>query len=192
MAVLILSVCFLLTGLGAWLHWQRFQIPVTISLIVMTGVGAVLAVLAAPFFPGQPQTGAMSPRYDSPADILGQLGPVMQIALLLMGVATFLYAMWWDGRDLRRETMRADVAFWLHGAAAAMIVHPLFSMLGLSYAFTAGGAAIILLLYLLFALVALIIDRRVILVTSLGYLLLGLAALVRETRRRQSASASSP
>jgi hypothetical protein len=181
LAAVIFAVCFLLTGLGAWIHWQRFQVPVSLSLIVMSGVGAVLAILAALLLPGREQMAAMSPRYDSPMSMFAPFGLVMLIALLLMGVAIFLYAMWWDGTDLKRETSRSEVAFWLHSVAAAMIVHPLFSMLGLSYSFSAGSAAIILLLYIFFALIALIVDRRVILVTSIGYLLLGLAALLRET-----------
>lgn len=181
LAAAIFAICFLLAGLGAWIHWQRFQVPVTMSLVVMSGVGAVLAVLAALFMPSQSQLAGMSPGYASPLMMFGQFGLVMLIASLLMGVAIFAYAMWWDGKDLRRETARADVAFWLHSVAAALIVHPLFSMLGLSIFFTAGSAVLVLLLYLFFALLALIVDRRVILVASIGYVLIALGALVRET-----------
>jgi hypothetical protein len=44
--------------------------------------------------------------------------------VLVLGIGTFLFAMWWDSSDRARLTRRADVAFWLHLLAAPMIVHP--------------------------------------------------------------------
>ncbi len=52
--------------------------------------------------------------------------------VLLLGIGTFLFAMWWDSSDRARLTRRADVAFWLHLLAAPMIVHPVFTLLGLN------------------------------------------------------------
>ena len=52
--------------------------------------------------------------------------------VLFLGVGIFLFAMWWDSSDRARLTRRADVAFWLHLLAAPMIVHPIFTLLGLN------------------------------------------------------------
>ena len=59
-------------------------------------------------------------------------GDLMLVFLLVFGIGVFLFAMWWDASDPKRETRRADVAFWLHLLAAPMIVHPVFKLFGLS------------------------------------------------------------
>ena len=58
--------------------------------------------------------------------------------VLLLGIGVFLFAMWWDASDRARLTRRSDVAFWLHLLAAPMIVHPVFTLLGLN----SGNASI--------------------------------------------------
>ena len=99
--------------------------------------------------------------------------------VLVAGLAMFAFAMRWDTSDLERRTRRSDVAFWLHLAAAPMIAHSLFHMLGV---FDAGDlnafkAVLVLALYLAFAFVALAIDRRALLVSSLVYVLYALYSL---------------
>jgi hypothetical protein len=102
--------------------------------------------------------------------------------LLAGGLAVFGYAMRWDMSDPRRETRRADVAFWLHLVAAPMIAHPVFQLLGVfEDQLALGTAVVVLLLYLVFALVALAIDRRALLVSSLVYVLYAMSALIRTT-----------
>jgi hypothetical protein len=93
----------------------------------------------------------------------------------------FLFAMWWDSSDPRRETRRSDVAFWLHLLAAPMIVHPVFALLGLTTGeATMGEALIVLVVYLLLGLTALAIDRRALLVSALAYVLFALVSLFRQ------------
>src|SRR3546814_1917346 len=80
--------------------------------------------------------------------------------------------MWWDSSDPKRETRRSDVAFWLHLLAAPLIVHPVFSLLGL----TDGSASVmeavvVLLVYVGLGPTALAIDRRALLVSALAYVL---------------------
>ena len=102
----------------------------------------------------------------------------MLMFLLVFGIGVFLFAMWWDASDPKRETRRADVAFWLHLLAAPMIVHPVFKLFGLNEGGgSAGGAIIVIGLYLLFALTALAIDRRALLVSALLYVLWALSRL---------------
>ena len=75
--------------------------------------------------------------------------------------AIFLFAMWWDGSDRGRLTRRADVAFWLHLLAAPMIVHPIFTLLGLNDGHaTIGEGVVVILLYVALGITALAIDRR--------------------------------
>ncbi|MBA3897824.1 MAG: hypothetical protein H0X36_11980, partial [Sphingomonadaceae bacterium] len=97
--------------------------------------------------------------------------------VFVAGLVTFAVAMRWDMSDRERLTRRSDVAFWLHLAAAPMIVHPVFSSLGL----IGGGepalwrAGVALLLYVGLALVALAVDRRALLVSALVYVLAAMA-----------------
>ena len=106
---------------------------------------------------------------------------IMEGTALLLGVATFLFAMWWDASDRKRETRRSDVAFWLHLLAAPLIVHPVFWLLGLTEgAASTLDAFAVILLYVLIGLVALAIDRRALLVSALAYVLYALNMLFRE------------
>ena len=98
--------------------------------------------------------------------------------VLLLGVGTFLFAMWWDGSDRARITRRADVAFWLHLLAAPMIVHPVFTLLGLNDGQASlGEGFVVVLLYVVLGLAALAIDRRALLVSALAYVLWALSDL---------------
>ena len=149
----------LVTAGAAWAHWRRFMVPITVAAGTVVCVGVFMALLIAAV-PG----------------IEKNLWPFALVA----GVVVFALAMWWDMSDPTRKTRRSDVAFWLHLAAAPLIAHPIFQMLGV---FDGHGgevapmiAVIVLALYLVFAFVALAIDRRALLVSSLGYVLYALYA----------------
>jgi hypothetical protein len=101
--------------------------------------------------------------------------------VLFLGIGIFLFAMWWDGSDRARVTRRSDVAFWLHLLAAPMIVHPIFTLLGLNDGHaTLGEGVVVVLLYIALGLTALAIDRRALLVSALAYVLWALAELFRQ------------
>ncbi len=147
-------------AVGAWLHWRRFHVPITIAAGAASVVGLVMALIA-------------SALGNAPAT-----GDILLVFLLVLGIGVFLFAMWWDSSDPKRETRRSDVAFWLHLLAAPMIVHPVFKLLGLDHGGSSiAGAVIVLALYLLFALTALAIDRRALLVSALLYVLWALSRL---------------
>lgn len=149
---------------AAWLHWRRFKVPITIA----AGAGAVVALVLALIASA---VGGDSPNIEN--IILG--------FMLVLGVGVFLFAMWWDSSDPRRETRRSDVAFWLHLLAAPMIVHPIFKLLGLADGGgSVGGAAIVLIVYALFGLTALAVDRRALLVSALAYVLWALSNLFEQ------------
>lgn len=148
-----------ITVLGAWLHWRRFRVPITVAAGAIGAVAAVLAALVA---------------------LVPALGDRWLVLLFAAGLALFALAMRWDMSDRARTTRRADVAFWLHLAAAPLIVHPVFALLGLlDGKADIARAALAIGLYVLLAAVALVVDRRALLVSSLAYVLYAISTLVR-------------
>lgn len=146
---------------AAWLHWRRFHVPITVAAGAAAAVGVAIGL-----------TLAVAPQAQS----------VLWLMVLAGGLAVFALAMRWDLSDRERRTRRSDVAFWLHLAAAPMIAHPLFQLLGVfSGDIGAGTAVLVLALYALFAVVALAVDRRALLVSSLAYVLYAMYALVRSS-----------
>jgi hypothetical protein len=160
MQMLAISGCVAGAGAAAYLHWRRFMVPITVAAGAVAASAAVLLLVAGLF----PNT-----------------LPFMRVGALLAGAAVFALAMWWDASDPARTTRRADVAFWLHLAAAPLIVHPIFGILGLlgRGAPAIGTAAVAVSLYFVLALVALAVDRRALLVSALAYVLYAISALLR-------------
>ena len=157
---LLLSGVALVTAGAIWLHWRRFMVPITVAVGAAAGAGVAISLVMAS---------------------VPMIGDGIFWIILACGIAIFAYAMWWDISDRSRTTRRSDVAFWLHLAAAPMIAHSLFQLLGvLNGAISVATAATVVALYVLFGLVALAIDRRALLVSSLAYVLWALSALFRE------------
>jgi hypothetical protein len=84
------------------------------------------------------------------------------------GVLAFIAAMACDMRDPRRERLVADCGFWLHVAAAPLIVHALFTD-RLTGPGAQTGALITLVGLLVLTLISLVIDRRALIVAALTY-----------------------
>lgn len=158
---LILSGVALLSALAAWAHWRRFMVPITVA----AGATAVAGVVAGLVLAAVPDHRT-----------------IPFVLLLAAGLAIFALAMGWDMSDRGRATRRSDVAFWLHLAAAPMIAHSLFHLLGVfdTGEMGVGKAVMVIILYVTFGLVALAIDRRALLVSSLAYVLFALYALFRQ------------
>ena len=148
------------TAGAAWLHWRRFMVPITVAAGAVAVVAVVLSLIA----------GLIPPARDA-------ILPLVLVA----GLAMFAFAMRWDISDRERRTRRSDVAFWLHLAAAPMIAHALFNLLGV-FENDIGlvQAVVVLVLYVAFALVALAVDRRALLVSSLAYVLFALYTLFQQ------------
>jgi MFS family permease len=158
------SVAAATAATAAWLHWRTFRVPITVA----TGAAAVAAIVVGLVVAG------LGEQVDQAKNLI--LGIV-----LLLGVGTFLFAMWWDSSDRARLTRRSDVAFWLHLLAAPMIVHPIFSLLGLNDGnATVGEGLVVVLLYVVIGLTALAIDRRALLVSALAYVLYALNKLFEQ------------
>lgn len=148
---------------AAWLHWKTFRVPITVAAGAMSvsaiAVGLLIAVL------GDPE------NYKN----------AILAFVLLLGVGVFLFAMWWDASDRARLTRRSDVAFWLHLLAAPMIVHPVFTLLGLNDGHaTIMEGLVVIALYVALGLTALAIDRRALLVSALAYVLFAMQQLFRQ------------
>lgn len=95
------------------------------------------------------------------------------LVLLICGIAVFAAAMAFDLSDRERVTRRADCAFWLHLLAAPLIVHSLVAMSvpDLQFlAMTTPAAVAIVAIVIVLALIAVVIDRRALLVSTLSYL----------------------
>jgi MFS family permease len=150
-------------ALAAWLHWRHFRVPITIA----AGAAAVAAIAVGLL------VAALGQNVEAAKNMI--LGLV-----LVLGVGIFLFAMWWDSSDRARVTRRSDVAFWLHLLAAPMIVHPVFTLLGLNDGnATLGEGVVVIMLYVALGLTALAIDRRALLVSALAYVLWALAELFK-------------
>lgn len=151
---------------GAFLHWRRFHVPITIAAgagaAVALAIGLLVILLAQ-------------------VDQLERMNSIILTFVLLLGTAVFLFAMRWDSSDPARITRRSDVAFWLHLLAAPMIVHPVFALLGLTQGDASiGEGLVVVALYVGIAVAALAIDRRALLVSALAYVLYALNELFKQ------------
>ncbi|OHX21680.1 hypothetical protein [Chromobacterium sphagni] len=141
----------LTAALAAWLHWRRFRVPVTVAM----GVGAWVAMAALAI-----------------EGLLPQWQGLSNGVLAAGGVLAFLLGVHWDRQDPARQKRQSDVAFWLHLLAAPLLVHPLFSMLGIMDGNTGMAMLLaVIALYAVFGLVSLVIDRRALMVSALAYVL---------------------
>ena len=147
-------------ALAAWLHWQRFKVPITVA----AGAAALCAL-------------AVSAVVASPLQ-----GKGLEILVAFFaGVAVFLWALRWDAQDRQRQTRKSDVAFWLHLLSAPLMVHPVFAVLGLLEGRTGWfAAAAVLVLYAIITLASLAIDRRALMVSALAYVLYAFSALFKQ------------
>jgi len=144
-----------IAGLGAALaaavHYWRFHVPITIA----AGVASLCAMPIALF-----------------AFWIDKNPLLFASVVLLCGLLTFALAMRFDMSDPERLTRRTDIAFWLHLLAAPLVVHSLIlGFLGREALphLTLAQASFILVTFLCLALIAIVIDRRAILVAGMSY-----------------------
>jgi MFS family permease len=170
----LIAIAAALSCAATWAHWRRFKVPITVAVGAAALAALVIAVIASLLIGNDP-------------DLLSnaqwlRIRAILEGTALLLGIGTFLVAMRWDASDRRRETRRSDVAFWLHLLAAPMMVHPIFSLLGLTDGqASVGSALVVVLLYVALAVVALAIDRRALLVSALAYVLWAINALFQQS-----------
>lgn len=171
------QLCLTATAIiASGLYYYRFRFPFALLLVAAATAAAVLSALIAYM------------RIDlTHATAFVALGKQLHIAALLCGLATFAIAMRFDMSDPDRLTRRADCGFWLHLAAAPMIVHPAIVLLDATgKASSTGNALVVLSVVFVLAIVAIVIDRRALLVSSLFYLITALTYLLNSNLRGHS------
>ncbi len=154
-----LIVAAALAAIAAYFHWRRFKVPITVATGTAAAIGFLIASILS-IFPGAKDW--------------------LDVILFICGVVTFVFAMYWDASDLNRTTRRSDVSFWLHLLSAPLIIHPVFSNLGiLDGKESLSSMAIVIILYFLMTFVSVVVDRRAFMVSSLIYVLYALSSLLK-------------
>jgi hypothetical protein len=157
----VLVISGLTTVLLTALHYWRFRVPITIA----AGCGALVVAIVAL---------AMGLTPDSARG-------VQDAVILTCGLAVFALAMRFDMADPARLTRRTDIAFWLHLLAAPLIVHSLVGgAFGSVTKLDPGSAIAIVAVFLALGVVAILIDRRALLVSGLAYAGVAFWTLIRQ------------
>lgn len=162
------TLAALITAGAMGLFYWRIRLPFCVALIALALLYLLFAVL-----------GDIAP---------GLTKSNLGVVLLLSGLAVFGGALAYDVQDTHRRTRFADNAFWLHLIAAPMIIHGLAIMSvslksDVLFGFVPmvsigrGDAGLILVMIFVLALVGLAINRRALIVSSLGYGIFALAYL---------------
>lgn len=159
----------LLSVAAAAAHWRRFHVPITIA----AGFAALAAAIVA----------TVAYVHDS------LLTNYPTAVILPLGLAAFALAMRFDMSDRERRTRRTDIAFWLHLIAAPAIVHPVVWNMLKATDMQAADALMVFALFFVLAVVALVVDRRALMVSSLSYLIYATGSLIARSHWNESAYA---
>lgn len=143
------------------LHYWRFRVPITIA----AGCAALTGTVFSLFY-----------------GLVPNLPPVAYNAVIFVcGLAVFAFAMQFDMTDPERLTRRTDIAFWLHLLAAPLIVHSVTRGLVTDASKLDPRTAVaIITVFLALSFVAVLIDRRAMLVSGLSYAGVAFWALIRQ------------
>lgn len=141
----------LLTTLAGLFYW-RYKVPFTLLPIAL-GCIAMISVMIE-------------------IDLLHA-----QYIFIIYGLSVFAAAIWFDARDINRKTRFSDAAFWLHLLAAPLVVHGVMVSLLASTGPLPFKELLIIAFFIVFFLVALYVDRRALLVSSLSYAIYAVIAL---------------
>lgn len=145
-------------AIAALIHWKRFKVPITIS----AGCAAAVVLLVS-----------------MTVNIFPSMKDSMIGILFICGLLSFAFAMYWDSSDTKRTTYRSDAAFWLHLLSAPLIIHPIFTSLGvLDGNENVGSMAVVVVLYIVMTAVSVVIDRRALMVSSLVYVIVAFTGLI--------------
>jgi hypothetical protein len=153
-------VTALITLSAMLLFYIRIRLPFCIALIALAGLYLAGALV-----------GQVAPEF-----LRSQFG----LGLLLSGLIIFTIALLYDMNDTHRTTRFADNAFWLHFLAAPLIIHGLalqtvslkkdvlFGFVPM-VSLDRGDAAIVMVIVAVITVIGLAINRRALIVSSLGY-----------------------
>jgi hypothetical protein len=157
----VLAIAALVTAPLTALHYWRFRVPITVAAGCCVLTGAIVG-LAYGLAPQLPYAG-----YNA--------------VILVCGLAIFGLAMRFDMADPDRLTRQTDIAFWLHLLAAPLIVHSLIDgIFNVASKLEPGPAVAIVVVFLALSFVAVLIDRRALLVSGLAYAGIAFWTLIRQ------------
>lgn len=156
--ILVATVC---AFVAPFVFYLRFRLPFSLGL---AGFGLAVFIIVA----------ALVANFELTQQFISPL-------LLGLGVLLFLAGVWFDARDPQRATRFSDNGFWLHFAAAPLILRGAFGLIGSifgapdglssSMAFDDGSAtvhaALTLAVVALLGVISLLINRRVLIVSTL-------------------------
>lgn len=135
-------------------------------------------------------------RYKMPFSLLPLAGGLVAIAMVQVGVdivrhpiifsglglLVFVAAMSFDVRDTARQTHLSDAAFWLHLLASPLIVHgAMVTVLFSNHEWlrAINAEIVIILFFIVFLLIALLLDRRAMLVSTQLYMIYALTQIIQ-------------
>lgn len=147
----------ILTTLGILFYW-RYKMPFTLMPIAI-GVISIISLLLE-------------------VDITK-----IQTLAIVYGLLVFSTAMWFDSQDTKRQNRLSDSAFWLHLLAAPLVVHGVMSTLLTSASFSDYKEALIVAFFIVFFLIALYVDRRALLVSSLSYAIYAVIKIANDSNQ---------
>ncbi|MEP1443999.1 MAG: hypothetical protein ABJK39_13400 [Hyphomicrobiales bacterium] len=137
---------FLSAFIGISLFYARYRLPFVMLVVAGTLVGLSLSIIKSIL----PDLETHDLRF-----VIGGLGFIV-----------FLFAMKFDLKDRIRVTRLSENAFWLHLLAAPLMIHSILA----SGSWDQVNISLILTVFAILTLIALIIDRRAFLVSSLLYM----------------------
>ena len=132
-----------------WVLWRRYRVPITAAIASLSVILCVMTY-AADFL------------------VRSELWLFWWL-MLFFGLLVFTAAIYLDRKDMARNSIISDVAFWMHLLAAPLITHPVFVWLGVFESHELHNLLFVTLFFLSMILVSLLIDRRSLIVSSLFY-----------------------
>lgn len=170
-----------ITVVAMALFYARIRLPFCIALIAISLLYLFFAIL----------------NQVAPDLLRSQFGSV----LILSGLAIFSVALLYDRQDTHRRTRFADNAFWLHLLAAPLLIHGLVGYAIMDrtefifevvpvLSISQSDAIIVLVATAVITVVGLAINRRALIVSSLGYVALAIGWLVRDTNLKWGTTVS--
>lgn len=144
--------------IGVGFYYWRYRLPFALVLLAASLIGLSVLLIVEVIGPGW---------FENYGRILTGL----------WGVAVFAAAMWFDIKDRHRVTRFSECAFWLHLFAAPLLIQ---SLLFGEFKDTPDVGYVLGTMAVMSA-VALLIDRRALLVSGLGYFAIAISQLVSKS-----------
>jgi len=159
--------------------WRFARVPIAHALGV---AGIILTIVVVVFETGLGPISWDDPRNNvQPGIAFESVTPFESLRMWPVLVTSFVcgciveaYAIWWDLRDPKRQSVATDVAFWTHVVAAPFILQPLYWWAEEITWNSVSEVILGLLLFLAVLAFALVINRRALLIGAMVWVLAAL------------------